>query len=395
MSEEVIKSSGRLRILRHCASGVSSMGTISSMNTASTTNSSSSRRSPTKTPSIPLSQTEKGHRIAVLRDFLRSETNYVQDLTYVKTVFERPLNENKESYDLTETDFSNLFSTWALLLQIHEKIATTLSLRLPQKDVDGSPRATTVVIGDLLSYLSISFNSYIQYCNNISLALTTHFRLTQSNTKVTKFFDTEEQTKCLSFRFWLLQPLNRFFYYFQLCRLLVYLTPTDHADFDNLQTSKDLLDSADPRCQIRNDIRNILKGVEIQQSCDGLTRWIPSPTRRLLRRGQLELRFHPNSAGDTRNVILFSDLILLASQKSDGRYDVDKYFDFRPHSVSATQTDATCFEVYIGENDKMIFYHDNEKEILSWIVVFATLMTEVEKEETEVEIEEQITGLNI
>ena len=128
-----------------------------------------------------------------------------------------------------------------------------------------------------------------------------------------------------------------------------------------------------------------MKIVAIQNQMDSLQDDLVTPSRRFVREGDTELRHKITGKGENRHLFLFNDLVVIARQKQNGRYEFRNalnWGDCRFIVISEQGKVKHGFEI-AHESQRYIFSCESKKDQDDWVADFKMMTKELKLKKLE------------
>ncbi|XP_076444941.1 intersectin-1-like isoform X5 [Babylonia areolata] len=215
-----------------------------------------------------LSGAEK-QRQNYIQELITTEETYNADMSIVLEVFRKPL---MEAGVLTEQEAENIFVNWNDLIICNKKFLQALRVR---KKMCGKGKVI-FMIGDILCENLPHMTPYVRFCSCQLSAAALLQRKTENHpdfVETHKKCVTNPAAKGMPMSSYLLKPMQRITKYPLLIKEILKHTPTDHADYSNLE---DALQRAEELCsQVNEGVRqkensDRLEWIQRHVHCDGL-----------------------------------------------------------------------------------------------------------------------------
>eukprot|EP00824_Muranothrix_gubernata_P014919 TRINITY_DN3091_c0_g1_i3.p1 TRINITY_DN3091_c0_g1~~TRINITY_DN3091_c0_g1_i3.p1 ORF type:complete len:300 (-),score=58.80 TRINITY_DN3091_c0_g1_i3:10-909(-) len=257
---------------------------------------------------------ESKRRMEVLREILKTETDYVSDLERVVEVCLKPLREIAEMRHniLTLAEIRSIFSIIEMIFNVNSTLLNDL-----KKGFNSSTH--TVMIGEKFLRLAPFLRLYTEYINNYNtgLAVLTQCRKRKEFAAFLKLRERTVVMNNLDLTSFLIKPVQRLPRYVLLLTELLKYTPEDHVDYESLtQALNSIQGVADYVNEHKREAEGLLKVVEIQAAMGDSVQLV-NPTRRLIRQGDVKEVYSRNKLKD-RHLFLFNDLCVVAEKNVRG-----------------------------------------------------------------------------
>ncbi|PVU95520.1 hypothetical protein BB561_001777 [Smittium simulii] len=258
-------------------------------------------------------------------ELLITEKSYLKGLSVINDIFYSPLlasidNSNPDTGSiLTKKSVKIIFSDFPAIYRLGEQFLQDLSLRLENKSNSKNPNVSTwdserSTVGDITLKYFPFMKMYSLYLSNYADSLF-HFDLCfKENPSFFCFIKNAEKHKeCaeLTFKSYLLLPVQRIPRYRLLMKTILENTPESHPDY---QQTKDSFETIDKVAKIVNDrIREqemIIKVLEIQKTLN-TNQFLLAPGRKLIKQGYSSMAI--KSVLDRKKLYLFTDIFMYIS----------------------------------------------------------------------------------
>ncbi|XP_065583401.1 intersectin-1-like isoform X3 [Artemia franciscana] len=169
-------------------------------------------------------------RQASIKELISTEESFVQDLTTVIEVFEKPIAESRV---ITEEEVLDIFANWEDLIGSSNKLLRALQLR--EKN---SQNGIVLMVGDILCESLPNMSPYIRYCSRqLGAAAFIQNKVENSYTfrDLLKRCQQHPKSKGLPLSAFLLQPVQRITKYPLIIKQILKHTPITHPDRQNLE----------------------------------------------------------------------------------------------------------------------------------------------------------------
>ena len=320
----------------------------------------------------------------MLQEILKTEREYVHDLTVIICMFQEPLRMKTAHLVVTDIEVNLLFSNVAMLKPLHVKFCQDLEVRFNESKQSGEDAK----IGDVFITLSSFFKMYMQYCSNYPHAVKHQEQMIAGNKKVAQWFAAQEadpQCKMMPFGSWLIKPVQRLCKYPLLLRELLSHSPEGHPDHESIRIAKEKIDEVvDMVNEGKRLAERQMKIIEIQNKMEGLQRDLVTPSRRFVREGETEVRHKITGKGENRYLFLFNDLVVIA-KKGSSRCEFRKallWEDCRFIVISEQGKVKHGFEI-AHQGQRYIFSCETKKEQDEWVDVFKMMNRELKLKKLE------------
>ncbi|XP_070190790.1 intersectin-1-like isoform X2 [Littorina saxatilis] len=204
-----------------------------------------------------------------IQELVTTEETYNDDMSIVLEAFRNPL---LEAGVLTEQESDKIFVNWNDLIICNKKFLQALRVR---KKMCGKGKVI-FMIGDILCENLPHMTSYVRFCSCQLTAASLLQSKTENNpqfVEVHKKCVTNPAAKGMPLSSFLLKPMQRITKYPLLIKEILKHTPSDHADYGNLE---DALQKAEELCsQVNEGVRekensDRLEWIQQHVHCDGL-----------------------------------------------------------------------------------------------------------------------------
>ncbi|XP_046999743.1 intersectin-1 [Schistocerca americana] len=303
-----------------------------------------------------LNKTER-KRQGCIQELIDTEQAYINDMSIVHDVFEKPLLESKV---LSNEEIYKIFVNWREILQCNYMFLRTLRIR-KEMSADGVIR----MIGDILCENLPRMTAYIRFCSCQLSAATFLQKITEESVEFRELVrqcQADPRTKGMPLSSFLIKPMQRITKYPLLIKKILEYTPADHPDHQNLQEA---LAKAEEFCrQVNEGVREKenserLEWLQRHIHCDGLEEQLIFNSltnslgpRKFLHHGIL----HKAKSGKELVAFLMNDFLLLAQpQKSLGSN----------HSFSFERHAGISFKIYkkpLFLNELLVLEEQNSNE---------------------------------
>eukprot|EP00020_Sapocribrum_chincoteaguense_P011426 CAMPEP_0170732040 /NCGR_PEP_ID=MMETSP0437-20130122/1352_1 /TAXON_ID=0 /ORGANISM="Sexangularia sp." /LENGTH=1192 /DNA_ID=CAMNT_0011070275 /DNA_START=25 /DNA_END=3599 /DNA_ORIENTATION=- len=259
---------------------------------------------PTPAPAQP-AMPKKSMREMILDEFVDTERAYVADLKLVQSVYIAELRADKKL--ASPDDIQRIFGNWEQLIMVNEQILAAIDT------ADGSGKgkigSTFVALGDFLKM-------YNAYCASQATALDVVVKLQKERGDFDSFLRyTELRPECrgLNLGAFLVKPMQRVCKYPLLFReLLKHLDKTD-GDYASCVTAQAKIEEIVGKINESKREKESSELFVTLQTLEGADQYvIISPSRRLIREGEMALRIGKRKKPRDEKFFLFNDAILFA-----------------------------------------------------------------------------------
>eukprot|EP01128_Nolandella_sp_AFSM9_P006069 TRINITY_DN3054_c0_g1_i1.p1 TRINITY_DN3054_c0_g1~~TRINITY_DN3054_c0_g1_i1.p1 ORF type:complete len:673 (-),score=182.73 TRINITY_DN3054_c0_g1_i1:85-1896(-) len=299
---------------------------------------------------------KSGRRETLIEEFVRSEGSHVEALKSVLVDYLGPLRERKV---LEAQEMKDLFCNIELILSWNMDFLHSLRTRWQEYR---SGLVPTLLFGDVFIKASVILRQlFSQYNQNYPLAQVTYANLRKTNLVFHQFIlkATESGTRS-NLLASLYLPIQRIIIIDSLLKDIVLLTPSNHADYENLSIAYKLLRSmelaADRVAEKRKNMDTVLR---IQTALNGT--WdIAEPHRRFVYEDELFVVV--GKSLKERTMYLFSDILLVTKPKKK-KFDVDALVKLEKLTVTPYGNDRHIFKLTAPGEE--FWVHSNNKS--SWL----------------------------
>eukprot|EP01102_Stenamoeba_stenopodia_P000594 TRINITY_DN10579_c0_g1_i1.p1 TRINITY_DN10579_c0_g1~~TRINITY_DN10579_c0_g1_i1.p1 ORF type:complete len:565 (+),score=123.64 TRINITY_DN10579_c0_g1_i1:137-1831(+) len=244
-------------------------------------------------------------------ELIDTEIAYVNDLRVLVTFYMKPLRRKKL---LTEEQIVSLFSNVELLLHVNEELLQNL------EECREDPLS---LVGAVFLKMADFLKSYNTYSVNHEKAQKLYDKLVKENVEVSDFLEKQRkrpEVKSLGIEAYLIKPIQRLCRYPLLLREVIVNTPADHPDSENLKKAQAKISEVVSAVNNASKLQeNLAKILDIQNSIEGFSEDLVTPSRRFIREGNLILSFKAKGKGRKRRCYLFNDLILYAKLRNKSK----------------------------------------------------------------------------
>ncbi|KAL1459615.1 hypothetical protein WDU94_011579 [Cyamophila willieti] len=205
---------------------------------------------------IPPLSSEDKKRQQCIAELIDTEQAYIEDMSIVHEVFEKPL---KESKILTKEEQGQIFVNWKEIIQCNHMFLRALRVRR-----DMSSQGDIRMIGDILCEHLPRMTAYVRFCSCQLSAAALLQKLTDESPgfkTVSKKCQSDPRTKGMPLSSFLIKPMQRITKYPLLIQKILEHTPESHADRPYLEEA---LAKAEEFCTQVNE------GVREKQNSDRL-----------------------------------------------------------------------------------------------------------------------------
>ncbi|GBM98010.1 Intersectin-1 [Araneus ventricosus] len=323
-----------------------------------------------------------------IHELISTEESYVEDMSIVLDVFQKPL---RESSVLTKEELRSIFVNWKELIVCNTKLLRAMRVRSRM-----SSNNIIQKIGDLLCENLPHFTPYIRFCScqlNAAALIQNKSDNCPRFKEVAKHCSTDPRTKGMPLSSFLLKPMQRITKYPLLIQKVFENTSEDHPDYPHL---KEALNLAQQLCnQVNEGVRerensDRLEWIQNHVLCDGLPEQITFNSltnclgpRKLLHVGIL----YKAKSNKELMAFLFNDFLLLTqpfkelgkitnvftSEKAmNSLYKMYKHPLFL-NNVTVKSTDSennqddTTFFVFYSDTERIHFRTMSATEKLLWM----------------------------
>lgn len=224
------------------------------------------------------------YRDEIVREMVKTERQYVRDLTILIQLFLLPLKSaGEEAGLLSKEELYKIFSNVETLLKVNEELLQGLEKRTEEWD-------HTSCVGDIFLHLASFFKLYTVYCKNYGTALET-LQHCKTNPRFAHFLEETEKlpdVKKLEITSYLIMPIQRIPRYVLLLKDFLRHTPKGHPDFENISRAlalfQDVAVHVNQSIQMSDEMNTML---ELQKKFLGKYE-VVKPSRRFIRQGKLQ-----------------------------------------------------------------------------------------------------------
>nr|XP_018916715.1 PREDICTED: intersectin-1 isoform X1 [Bemisia tabaci]XP_018916716.1 PREDICTED: intersectin-1 isoform X1 [Bemisia tabaci] len=271
-------------------------------------------------------------------ELISTEQAYIEDMSVVHEVFERPLGESKV---LTPEQLSQIFVNWRDIIVCNQMFLRALRIR---REMSGG--GVIRMIGDILCEHLPRMTPYIRFCSCQLSAAALLQHLTETSFQfqlLSKKCQSDPRTKGMPLSSFLIKPMQRITKYPLLIKKITEYTPFDHPDRQYLEEA---LTKAEEFCtQVNNGVKekensDRLEWLQNHVQCEGLPERLVfnSLTNSMgPRKFILHGVFTKTKSGKELVAFLLNDMILLAQHVS-GK-PLNRQFSFDRHS-------SAVFKIY-------------------------------------------------
>ncbi|KAI7898499.1 Dbl homology domain-containing protein [Cokeromyces recurvatus] len=346
-------------------------------------------------------------RETLINNLLTSEEAYTESLELVMRLFLLPLRKDTTAHTpfnflgikkmvCTEREFRWLFGNFEELVHVHRLTLKSLQERL-------RIWGPTQILSDVFQAWFPNLECYRVYLNNYAITLTTYERLTRYQ-PFKKFIATAHKDKSLkgaSLLSLIQLPVRCIDRYVDVITKLAEVTSSLHPDYVGLQASKSWIQHF--RHSIHDkllDANNVDQVLMIHQALQGAPFSVRAE-RRLIIQGQLS-RVVPStkSLGEERRYILFSDMLVFAKTKVEGKVIKLQYKGHltleraRVRAIPKDEIDGilNCIEIvssfsgvdnlnttFIAGPTVYILHMNSDKERNSWLTKLEYVIDKLDK----------------
>ncbi|XP_054264037.1 intersectin-1 isoform X2 [Macrosteles quadrilineatus] len=182
----------------------------------------------TEKKKIKLSKEEK-QRQKSIKELIMTEQAYIDDMSIVHDVFERPLAESKI---VTPDELSTIFVNWQDIIVCNHMFLRALRVRREM-----SEGGVIRMIGDILCESLPRMTVYVRFCSCQLTAAAQLQRLTEQSEQFRQLVrrcQADPRTKGMPLSSFLIKPMQRITKYPLLIQKIVESTPVDHPDYTYL-----------------------------------------------------------------------------------------------------------------------------------------------------------------
>ncbi|KAF2073224.1 hypothetical protein CYY_005451 [Polysphondylium violaceum] len=312
-------------------------------------------------------------RARIVKEIFTTETTYVNSLKTAIDAFLYPLRTNM-IVPLEELNI--IFSNIEVLASFNQGFLDKLAEKVNNWSINQS-------IGDVFSHLDESGDIYSTYVNNYNDAIKTIESLKKDNEKFTEFLleTRESKAKGIDLVAYLIMPVQRCPRYVLLLEDLVKSTPSDHADFANIELAvKNLKKLTVQLNERKRDSENKLAIQDIYMKLVPPVQDILTPGNSVIIQSKLKL--------DSEKFYFFLfNTGFLKTEKHDNELLVKQYLSIRDNPVQVTSIADVpsmkifnCFQIKIDDQSLVLFAKTPEKKT-EWINAF-TQFTKVQTQRT-------------
>jgi len=255
---------------------------------------------------------EARYRKRVQQELLSTERTYVSGLNTLVNVFINPLTN---SGILAGPQIVTLFSNVQSLVKLHTYLVGELETRLAE-----GRYFDYTTIGDIFAFVLQQFKLYTEYINNYDNAVKLLIKLKASNSKFKAYLEkshTMPELNSLPLEGFLIMPVQRLPRIEMLLKDLLRHTWDEHPDhqaisdaFQAISTLTAFVNERKREAENSTRIADVQRRIKKGSTMDRII----EPHRKWLKQGELELKTKNKSI--KRAVILFSDMVMCATQKS-------------------------------------------------------------------------------
>uniref|UniRef100_A0A8D9BKH2 Intersectin-2 n=2 Tax=Cacopsylla melanoneura TaxID=428564 RepID=A0A8D9BKH2_9HEMI len=205
---------------------------------------------------IPPISSEDKKRQQCIAELIDTEQAYIEDMSIVHEVFEKPLRESKI---LTKEEQGQIFVNWKEIIQCNHMFLRALRVRR-----DMSCQGDIRMIGDILCEHLPRMTAYVRFCSCQLSAAALLQKLTDESAgfkTISKKCQSDPRTKGMPLSSFLIKPMQRITKYPLLIQKILEHTPESHADRPYLEEA---LAKAEEFCTQVNE------GVREKQNSDRL-----------------------------------------------------------------------------------------------------------------------------
>eukprot|EP00485_Elphidium_margaritaceum_P005066 CAMPEP_0202693594 /NCGR_PEP_ID=MMETSP1385-20130828/7656_1 /ASSEMBLY_ACC=CAM_ASM_000861 /TAXON_ID=933848 /ORGANISM="Elphidium margaritaceum" /LENGTH=639 /DNA_ID=CAMNT_0049349291 /DNA_START=43 /DNA_END=1959 /DNA_ORIENTATION=+ len=292
------------------------------------------------------------NRIRAINELITTEQTYCDNLDLLLSLFVRPLQERKL---ISAHDSQTIFSDIETIIQLNKHFLGTLK--------------TSDEIGSAMMEFAPYFKMYSSYINNHEKASSSLMRLTQNpRNKLSRFLQQQYmQHSGGTLQSYLILPIQRIPRYELCLKEIIKLTPSGHADLDNLQTCYEAI------CAVNQSINEQVREFEAREKVRSIEQRfedkisLVTPSRIFIREGLMTKICRKK---DVKYVfILLSDLLLYGEQKEKAiklhnLIEIDVFFRVQKLEHNRLYGDK-CFEIY-STRKSFLCLCDNEQERDEW-----------------------------
>eukprot|EP01080_Neovahlkampfia_damariscottae_P003940 gene3940-7150_t len=239
-------------------------------------------------------------RNKILREFVKTETVYVQTLDTLNKFYYEPFqtlmcHKNKKTKLINDDDFQIIFSNFEELIPLHHEFLKELEERMDDFPI--------VHFGKTIHSQIPNFQVYKKFVNNFDTAFAKVKQLIKGNKELDDYFkeSAKKSPGALGFHSLFIQPVQRLPRYSLLLKELIKHTSDDHVDFEDFKNAKSELDA------YLLSINESKKKVEHARSLvrvQGLSHTIPEDVHRVvikefIRDGFAFIDFHPKNTSQS------------------------------------------------------------------------------------------------
>uniref|UniRef100_A0A6B2KY32 DH domain-containing protein n=1 Tax=Arcella intermedia TaxID=1963864 RepID=A0A6B2KY32_9EUKA len=255
-------------------------------------------------------------RVNILQEIINTERNYVYDLGVLVGLFLRPLQGDYSI--LSKDDVSAIFLNIEVIHGLSNELLCKLDHHFPNID-HIEPEAQ---IGSVFLQIGHYLKNYSTYCSNFRFSLEHMIYCEKNNSRFAQFLREQEKSaecKGLSFKDYLIKPVQRLCKYPLLFAELLKATPESHPDYNSVSSTQILFENV---TQVANKIsaekENNQRIAQFQRTVENLPPSLDISQRHLCIEEWLHYR-HPVSPSplqiSTHHVYLFEDILIVTRKK--------------------------------------------------------------------------------
>ncbi|KAI9145989.1 Dbl homology domain-containing protein [Paraphysoderma sedebokerense] len=311
--------------------------------------------------------TDKRNRI--INEILTTERTYVTSLRTLLTIFADPLLDSAKTNNpiLPKNVIQSMFSNIWDIMNVNEEFLRQLEERLASSDPE------CIQVGDIFTRMAPFLRSYSFYSKNFNTALQVISAQMNKSPTFDQFLrDASARPDCkgLSFQAYLIMPVQRIPRYRLLLEDLLKKTPPLHPDHLNINTALKII--ADVALFVNEQIRQhemFIEMLDIQNKIVGFNEPLITPTRRLLKRGNINKVCRKRN--QPRLFFLFNDMLVYVSPMllSQEKYLFHRKVDLQNCDVADAEDAATIRNMFqiISRDKSFAVFTDTEVEKREWM----------------------------
>jgi hypothetical protein len=257
----------------------------------------------------------------VLDEFVDTERAYVADLKLVQSIYISELRADKKL--ASSDDIQRIFGNWEQLIMVNEQILEAID----KPDGSGKAKigATFVALGDFLKM-------YNAYCASQASALDVVVKLQKDRGDFDSFLRyTELRPECrgLNLGAFLVKPMQRVCKYPLLFRELLKHMDKSEADYPSCVSAQAKIEEIVGKINESKREKESSELFVTLQTLEGADQYvIISPSRRLVREGEMALRIGKRKKPRDEKFFLFNDALLFARASGDTLKKVLAFLSF-------------------------------------------------------------------